>query len=225
MRSSEGAGVVAALVPRCASLIGNARMCLGPNPVRCALCEGAKTPARSRQLIRPSLTTSEGANEGIKPTVSDRRSAGLRIGFGTGVFEQWVAQMGGAQMADSAQSEAGQTVIDVVCGTGVLTREIESRAGPTGRVVGLDPSPGMLAVARGAAPGVDWRECAAENLPFRDAAFDAVLRPFGRMFFRDQKRATGELLREAETALSPYRTADGAVVFDVTAHLVTAQKD
>jgi len=39
----------------------------------------------------------------------------------------------------------GERALDVACGTGVVTRELPYRVGKTGRVVGLDINPGMLA--------------------------------------------------------------------------------
>jgi ubiquinone/menaquinone biosynthesis C-methylase UbiE len=76
---------------------------------------------------------------------------------------------------------AGERVLDVGCGSGVVTRQIAGRVGPTGRVVGLDPSPALLAVARelareaGLTDNVEFLEGSALRLPFPDASFDAVV--------------------------------------------------
>jgi SAM-dependent methyltransferase len=106
------------------------------------------------------------------------------------LFGPWAARV-----ADAAQIVAGQRVLDVACGTGVLTREVASRTGPSGFVTGLDPAPGMLAVARELAPEIDWREGVAEALPFPDQSFDTVVSQFGLMFFADRRRALREMLR------------------------------
>lgn len=96
---------------------------------------------------------------------------------------------------DAAQVESGQRVLDVACGTGVLTRAAAERVGPNGAVAGVDPGPGMLAVAEELAPDIDWQQGTAESLPFPDESFDAVVSQFGLMFFVDRAQAIREMLR------------------------------
>lgn len=110
--------------------------------------------------------------------------------FVPALFGQWVLKV-----VDAAQIQPGQRVLDVACGTGVLAREVASRTGPTGYVAGLDPSPGMLAVAKDLAPTVDWRQGAAESIPFPAQSFDMVVSQFGLMFFMDRCQALREMLR------------------------------
>jgi SAM-dependent methyltransferase len=110
--------------------------------------------------------------------------------FVPALFGQWAPKV-----ADAAQIQPGQRVLDVACGTGILAREIALRIGSAERVVGLDPSPGMVAVARQLAPAIEWREGVAESLPFRDKSFDAVVSQFGLMFFTDRRQALREMLR------------------------------
>jgi SAM-dependent methyltransferase len=98
-------------------------------------------------------------------------------------------------VSDVAQLKSGDRVLDVACGTGVLARAAAERATPGGSVVGLDPNPGMLAIAAELAPAVEWRQGAAESLPFPDASFDAVVSQFGLMFFSDRRTALREMLR------------------------------
>lgn len=75
----------------------------------------------------------------------------------------------------------GQRVLDVGCGSGAVTREIARLVGDRGLAVGLDPSPELLAIARGLAneaglgDRVGFREGNALQLPFRDGSFDAVV--------------------------------------------------
>src|SRR5436189_2436968 len=70
--------------------------------------------------------------------------------------------------------KAGGSVLDVACGSGKLTAELARVAGPRGRVVGLDFSPEMLAMARHHHPGIEFMEGDALNLPFEEASFDAT---------------------------------------------------
>ena len=75
----------------------------------------------------------------------------------------------------------GEYVLDVGCGSGVVTREIARRVGAHGLAVGLDPSPALLGVARelaheaGLGDRMEFREGSALRLPFPDNSFDAVL--------------------------------------------------
>lgn len=98
-------------------------------------------------------------------------------------------------VADAAAIRAGQRVLDVACGTGILTRTVAERVGETGAAVGLDVNTGMLAVAARHAADIEWREGAAEALPFEDHSFDAVVSQFGLMFFEDQRAAVREMVR------------------------------
>ena len=103
------------------------------------------------------------------------------------------------QVVDEANIKPGDRVLDVACGTGVLTRIAAERTGKEELVAGLDVNPGMLAVAENLSPGIDWREGAAEELPWDDLSFDVVVSQFGLMFFEDKPRA----LREMNRVLKP----------------------
>jgi ubiquinone/menaquinone biosynthesis C-methylase UbiE len=76
-----------------------------------------------------------------------------------------------------AQPRAGEAVLDVACGTGVVAR-VAARHLSHGRVTGLDLNAGMLAVARSLpdeATPIRWTEGSALDLPFRSESFDLVL--------------------------------------------------
>jgi SAM-dependent methyltransferase len=115
--------------------------------------------------------------------------------FVPALFGQWAPKV-----AEAAHVQLGSRVLDVACGTGVLAREVASRAGPNARVAGIDASPGMVAVARQLAPSVEWREGVAESLPFADQSFDAVVSQFGLMFFTDRRQALREMWRVLASA-------------------------
>jgi len=110
--------------------------------------------------------------------------------FVPALFAQWAPQVMAA-----AGVAPGERVLDVACGTGVLAREALPWVQPDGRVTGIDCNAGMLRVARRLAPPIEWRQGAAEALPFGDGAFDAVVSQFGLMFFEDRVRALAEMWR------------------------------
>jgi ubiquinone/menaquinone biosynthesis C-methylase UbiE len=110
--------------------------------------------------------------------------------FVPALFGQWAPVV-----ADAAKIKSGDRVLDIACGTGVLAREAATRTGRSDRVAALDPNAGMVAVARGLAPDIDWREGRAEALPFPDCSFDAVVCQFGMMFFTDRELAIREMRR------------------------------
>ncbi len=110
--------------------------------------------------------------------------------FVPALFGQWAPRV-----ADAARIAKGEHVLDVACGTGVLAREAAARVGPDGFVAGVDPNPGMLAVAAERTPAIEWRKGEAESLPYPDARFDAVVSQFGLMFFPDRVRALTEMCR------------------------------
>jgi ubiquinone/menaquinone biosynthesis C-methylase UbiE len=110
--------------------------------------------------------------------------------FVPALFQQWAAVV-----ADAAAVGAGQRVLDVACGTGVLARSTIERVGSGGAVVGLDPNEDMLTVARRKSSRIGWRNGRAESLPFADEDFDAVVSQFGFMFFDDQRAALREMMR------------------------------
>jgi ubiquinone/menaquinone biosynthesis C-methylase UbiE len=96
---------------------------------------------------------------------------------------------------DEAGVGSGHRVLDVACGTGVLARKALARVGQTGKVVGLDPNPGMLAVAQDKEPAIDWQQGVAEAMPFETDVFDRVVSQFGLMFFTEPKQAVEEMAR------------------------------
>ncbi len=100
---------------------------------------------------------------------------------------------------DRAQVGVGDSVLDIACGTGLVTRRAAEIVGASGSVIGLDVNPGMLATARslGCPTGatVEWSEASALDLPFEDGRFSVVVCQQGVQFFPDLGRAVVEMAR------------------------------
>ena len=126
-----------------------------------------------------------------------------------------------APLVDAGQVSAGEHVLDVACGTGVVTRIAAQRAGPGGAVIGLDLNPGMIAVARSlptAGAPVEWVQRSALDLGLPDRTIDVVLCQQGLQFFPDRALALREMHRVLRSggrlALSVWKNAgiyNGAV--------------
>jgi ubiquinone/menaquinone biosynthesis C-methylase UbiE len=110
--------------------------------------------------------------------------------FVPALFEQWT----GVVLA-AGDVRAGHRVLDVGCGTGVLSRAALGRVDDAGQVVGIDPNEGMLSVARRAEPAIEWHTGIAERLPFADGEFDRTVSQFALMFFTDPQAALLEIAR------------------------------
>jgi ubiquinone/menaquinone biosynthesis C-methylase UbiE len=98
-------------------------------------------------------------------------------------------------LVESAGITAGQRVLDIACGTGIVARTAADRVGGSGTVVGLDLNDGMLTVARRLRPDLEWHQGDAVSLPFPDDAFDVALCQSGLMFVPDTGRAIAEMAR------------------------------
>lgn len=93
-------------------------------------------------------------------------------------------------------------VLELACGTGIVTRTLLEGLKPRPRLVATDLNEPMIAYARsklGEQPGLEWRQADASSLPFPDASFDAVVCQFGIMFVPDKLAA----MKEAKRVLRP----------------------
>ncbi|MCK1780421.1 class I SAM-dependent methyltransferase [Bradyrhizobium sp. 132] len=109
-------------------------------------------------------------------------------------------------LVELAQPRPSERILDVACGTGVVTRIAATRVGPSGTVVGIDLNPGMLSVARSVVSPdsrsggqLQWQEASADKLPFPDGSFNVVYCQLGLQFFPDRPAA----LREMRRVLGP----------------------
>jgi ubiquinone/menaquinone biosynthesis C-methylase UbiE len=110
------------------------------------------------------------------------------------IFASWVPAL-----VELLSLQPGQSVLDVACGTGSVTRHVISQVGREGRVVGLDFNANMLEMAKRMAPEIEWHEGNALDLPFSEQEFDAVVCQQGLQFFPDKPQA----LREMHRVLKP----------------------
>ncbi len=88
----------------------------------------------------------------------------------------------------------GMRLLDVATGTGLVARGAATILGEPGRVIGMDPSRGMLGEARKALSGPLFQG-RAEALPFRDDAFDMLSMGFALRHVADLEVAFREYWR------------------------------
>ena len=132
----------------------------------------------------------------------------------------------------SVEPEAGEHVLDVACGTGVVTRRVARYVGPQGRVVGLDLNEDMLAFARSLEPTnaiIEWVQGNALLLPFAEAQFDIVLCQGGLQFIKDRVTALREMHRVlkpgARLAVQLFNDLQAVSAFAVLARTIEAYVD
>ncbi len=119
---------------------------------------------------------------------------------------QWHGLLAGVQAELLAQAapQPGEQVLDVACGTGVVTLDLAAAVGPTGRVLGVDLSAGMVASAEASAQAAAMAQARfarmdAECLALPAASFDLVVCSLGLMYLPDPEAA----LREVQRVLRP----------------------
>ena len=126
----------------------------------------------------------------------------------------WRDQLEPAQtrMLALAGIRPGDHVLDIACGTGLVTFRAAEMTGPKGRLVGVDISNEMVERARRRAAelntaNVSFERSDAEDLPIEDDSFDVVLSALGLMYVPDPTLAVAEMHR----TLKPGGTAAAAV--------------
>ena len=125
--------------------------------------------------------------------------------LGPFLFEHYAGHLAG-KLALSPESR----VLEVACGTGILTRHLLKALPARGSLLATDLNQAMVDYARGkvaADPRLEWKVADAMKLPFADASFDVVAIQFGVMFFPDKVAA----LKESKRVLK----RGGTIVFNV----------
>jgi ubiquinone/menaquinone biosynthesis C-methylase UbiE len=132
----------------------------------------------------------------------DRHEAWQLQGNAAELYERYlvpaITSLWAADLVERADPEAGERVLDVACGTGIVARLAAERM-RSGRVAGLDINAGMLAVAIAMPPGpgsaIEWHEGSVLGMPFADDGFDVCLCQLGLQFFPDRAAALREMRR------------------------------
>jgi SAM-dependent methyltransferase len=116
--------------------------------------------------------------------------------------QHWHGPLAGVQgeLMALAAPAAGEAVLDVACGTGVVAAAAAAAVGPTGRVLGVDLAEAMVQASRQHARELGIGHAAfermdAEQLTLPDASFDLVLCALGLMYLPDPDAALRELHR------------------------------
>jgi ubiquinone/menaquinone biosynthesis C-methylase UbiE len=114
----------------------------------------------------------------------------------------WQAQLAQVQadLLAGAAPRVGERVLDVACGTGLVTFAAAAAVGPGGAVLGVDLSNAMVDAGRQRAqqrglPNVGFARMDAEDLVLPEAGFDVVLCALGLMYLPDPARAVREMHR------------------------------
>ena len=103
-----------------------------------------------------------------------------------------------ARLALQLPPDPGGDVLEIACGTGLLTQPLRERLDPYRMLFATDLQPPMLDFAHAkleAAQGIYWQKADGANLPFDDAAFAAVACSFGAMYVNDRAALFGEARR------------------------------
>lgn len=114
---------------------------------------------------------------------------GLKWLASLSLFEEMIAPIGDALLARSNFKD-GETVIDLGCGGGATTLAIAQSIAPSGKVMGVDISPDLVAAAQGRATDAGLANIAftcadAATVQLPAAPYDRLFSRFGSMFFED----------------------------------------
>lgn len=162
--------------------------------------------------------------------MADDESGFQLTGTGAEAYERYMVPIHCLALAedlvDRVSVQPREHVLDVACGTGVVSRCAAHRVGSLGRVTGVELNPEMIEVAQKAAEYIDqveFLEGDALELPVADKQFDVALCQQAIMFLPDRERAVREMHRALKpggrVGLDVFRTPEFVPSF---AHLIHA---
>lgn len=110
------------------------------------------------------------------------------------LFQPWANLL-----IENNQPWMGNLVLDLACGTGVVTKEIANNVGPNGRIIALDINTAMLDIAKSKCKQwenqITFIEGSCESLEIADNSLDVVVCQQGFQFFPNKQVATLEIYR------------------------------
>lgn len=113
--------------------------------------------------------------------------------LGPALFEPYAIDLAKC-VADCAEG----SILEMACGTGILTQQLRIHLKPSVAFTATDINPGMLDYAQRKLKdlkGINWRQADIADLPFPDASFNVAVCQFGLMFVPDKDRAFREMRR------------------------------
>src|SRR5881396_1231646 len=125
----------------------------------------ARPGANTRDHRRNTMPEANATFDGLIPEIYDQH-------LGAVLFQPYADDL-----VKRLKPRGPKDVLELACGTGIVTRALAERLKPA-RLVATDLNEPMIHYARSkvqAVPGLEWRQADASVLPFPDASFDAVV--------------------------------------------------
>ena len=135
------------------------------------------------------------------------------------LFEPWAERM----IKDNLPWD-GTSVLELACGTGVLTKKLIKNVGSKGRITALDINEAMIDLAKvncsDEADAVTFIHGSAEELDIEENSIDKVVCQQGFQFFQNKKQAAREiykvLKRNGEGIITTWRPVAECDLFQTT---------
>ena len=136
-------------------------------------------------------------NDSNNTPPSDRSFSGDVAMFYQSTLVPLIFEPYAEDLAARTRDLAPNTVLEVACGTGVVTRALAAALPASCEITATDLNSAMVGHAEsiGTSQPVTWRQADVLELPYDDASFDVVVCQFSVMFFPDRVAAYGEIRR------------------------------